>query len=329
MSYCNLPFNKIRIKSNGDVSFCCIQDAILGNLLKSSLEDIWMGQISEEVRSAVNSGNMHYSCASKFCPHEFSKRKPETSSPMNLPMFIDLDLPNTHCNIGGKNPNKKNPACIMCPRSSIKFKPEEDRVNDICLKIKKYIINLRKIHIQGIAEPFWKNRIFEVMDLLELQKHPKVIVSTFTNATLFKESQQDKFLSIPSSFIYFSLDAATSETYKKIRILDVFELVIKNIKRYNIKKSSNQKSVLACNVNLHNLSETTEIVKIGKQLNFNWVEFNSTDPCDDSMKDFCCNRNNNYLFKEKQKEIESISHKIGIKVSFIKPIFKNFGIKLC
>ena len=216
----------------------------------------------------------------------------------------------------------------MCPRSSINFIPEKDEVEKVCFSIKNYIGKIQKLHIQGIAEPFWKDRIFEVMEILETKKYPNLKISTFTNGTVFNDSKQDRFLSECSySLVYFSLDASSKEKYKKIRILDAFDHVVKNIEKYNKKKNERHNSVLCCNVNIHNLNETNEIVKLGKNLNFDWIEFNSTDPCDKNM-DFVVNFKNNNLFAQKQKEIENLGKEIKIDVRFIKPISRNFYLKI-
>ena len=323
-AFCNLPFTKLRIKSNGDVSFCCIQKAILGNIIQNTLNEIWNGDIAKDVRKITNSGDMHNSCFRRFCPHEIKQRYPGNSVALPQPEYIDLDLPNTHCNVGGINPNQEHPACIMCPRSSTNFIPEDDRVDEICDKLTGYISHLKKLHIQGIAEPFWKGRIFQTIDRLKFEDHKnKVVLSTFTNGTLFFDKYQDQFIKkCPLSLLYFSLDAATPETYKKIRVLDAFNSVIDNIKSYNSKRNKvTQMMIITYNVNVINLEESFQVLKIAKDCGADAIEFNSTDPCDDQMKAFTVNSFNSKKFRIKQIEIEQECKKLKLNYKFIKPIF--------
>jgi hypothetical protein len=150
-TFCTLPFTRIRITSEGDVGFCCIHKPVVGNVLLQSFEDIWHGPLAEEVRKVTTQNKLRSSCAGRNCPYEFAQRKYQMAVKSPYPTRIDLDLPNTHCNIGGTNPSQDSPACIMCPRSSIYFRPEEDRVMEICERIKPYIRHLSNLHIQAVS----------------------------------------------------------------------------------------------------------------------------------------------------------------------------------
>lgn len=312
------------------MGFCCIQKPTVGNILESSFEDVWNGAVAKDVRAVTERGKLHESCDTGFCPYAYQQRAAAKGNKLEYPRFIDLDLPNTHCNIGGTEPSPESPACVMCPRSAIDFRPEEDRLDAICDEIKPYLIHVKKLHIQGIAEPFWKRKVFEVLDRLEFEKHHnRILFSTFTNATIFNKKIVSEYTRrCPKSYTYISLDAATAETYEKIRRVKAFNTVVENTIEFGINRKPNQFLICANNINTFNVGEVTGMIDIAVKARADWVEFNSTDPCDHTMVEFTVNQKNRELFAEAESKIQKHAAKTGMAVRFIKPLTRGIKPKL-
>src|SRR5574343_2081159 len=96
-------------------------DAYIGNILEQNFDDIWLSNLAEEIRQETLDGNLHKKCQCPGCPYlPLKKPYPKQNVVYNeYPTFLEIDLPNTHCNVGGLNPNPiTSPACIMCERAS-------------------------------------------------------------------------------------------------------------------------------------------------------------------------------------------------------------------
>jgi hypothetical protein len=244
-AFCDMPFNRVRVTAQGDVAMCCwmrpgpfqnSEDIHLGNLLKNKFDDIWFGEAAEKVRLDTKDGILSERCRCPGCP--FLSLKPPYPK-QNIvygeyPVFLEIDLPNSHCNIGGARPDPvKSPACVMCERASPLFKPEEDHLLEVLSKIVHLVPNLVQIHIQGVAEPFWKDLIFKILDVLVFDNHKdRITVSTTTNATLLNARNRERYLNrVPHSITNVSLDAASPQTYQGIRILGgkAFERVLEHL----------------------------------------------------------------------------------------------------
>jgi MoaA/NifB/PqqE/SkfB family radical SAM enzyme len=321
-TFCTLPFSRIRITSEGNVGFCCIHKPIVGNILEKSFDEIWNGPLAEEVREVTKRNKLHSSCAGRYCPYEFGPRQYSSIVKHEYPIRIDLDLPNTHCNIGGTNPSIDSPACIMCPRSSVYFQPEEDKVLQICEKIKPYLAYVNNLHIQGIAEPFWKGKLFETLDALEFEKHKnRIEFSTFTNGTIFSKKVREEYLKrCPKSVTYISMDAATDATYRKIRIVDSFKKMQENFIAFGKERGTSNKLVSANNINAFNVSEIASMIDLAKLANVDWIEFNSTDANDENMLKFVINEDNQHLFKNAEKIIENKCKELNISYKILKSL---------
>ena len=109
-AFCDMPFNRCRITAEGNVAMCCFQrpdplrperDAYLGNLLNNTFDEIWFGEDAEKIRLDTRDGILSNKCKCPGCPYMSSRHPyPKKNIVYNeYPVFLEIDLPNTHCNI--------------------------------------------------------------------------------------------------------------------------------------------------------------------------------------------------------------------------------------
>lgn len=68
---CSRPWQNIIVSADGNVRFCCHTNALLGNLKKQSFEQIWNGEIAQNIREKFLENNIPQSC--RTCPiHDWS-----------------------------------------------------------------------------------------------------------------------------------------------------------------------------------------------------------------------------------------------------------------
>lgn len=334
-SFCEFPFNRIRVTAEGNVSMCCFQrpdpleseaNAYLGNILDQTFDEIWFSDLCEDIRRETREGRLHKQCQCPGCP-VLSLNKPYPTEHVvynEYPNFLEIDLPNTHCNVGGKNPGPKSPACVMCERSAPFFRPEKDRLVEVLDRIKHVVSNLHQIHIQGIAEPFFPtqggNLLFEVMDALGYEEHKdQITISVTTNATIFKESIRKEYLRrAPNSITNFSIDAASPETFRAIRIFDCFENVLENMYAFD-KERVREKQYLRVhnNINTMNIHEVVPMVHIANRAHAECVEFNPTNGFNHKIlvNDSNCGR-----FNRAQEDIIAACDRIGQPYKMLRPL---------
>lgn len=178
---------------------CCYQITQLGSVYeKRSLIDIWRSPLAQSIRDTTTKGNLHSVCSSwNVCPFIVQKREPRpirAYKNCEYPTHLEICLPDFWCNIGGVEPSDKNPACIMCIRNH--RKPEQKDITDlICQKALPLMPHLRHLSVLGIAEPFWKDRCFEIFEQLGFAKYKHQIqFETNTNCTLLTPKVIARFL---------------------------------------------------------------------------------------------------------------------------------------
>lgn len=322
--FCEYPFQRLKFTPEGDVTMCCWhQRKCLGNILRNSLEEIWNGELANEIRQSTSQGVMHKTCRVESCPYFHQKELPLKQIEMkSYPTSFEIDLPTQHCNIGGENPSEKNPACFMCERH-LNFQPQKDRLNEVCRAIQPYVRHVNWIHIQGIAEPFWKDRIFEIIDLLGVSQYSdRIGITTTTNGTVMTEKRRRRFLELPISCITWSLDAASPDIYKKVRRVDMYPQIVRNLKAYCQERTSeNQWVNIHNNINTVNIGDVVGMVELAAEAGVDQLDFNATY----GVPDVCVNEKNFHLFQEAQRKIMEASIRLGVNVTFMRDLVLDFG----
>ncbi len=161
--------------------------------------------------------------------HIYSTRDPEILKFLYenrpLPSFIEVET-STHCNL----------KCTMCEHT---YWNEENQnmTYEQFVHILNQFPRLKWVGLTGIGESYL-NPDFEKM--LTEAKRRGLFIENFDNFTLLDEEHARKLVELKVDKLYVSLDAATKETYEKIRVGAKWETVIENIKTLNrIKKENN------------------------------------------------------------------------------------------
>lgn len=331
-AYCSFPYTKFKVTSEGNVALCCrMRSDTLGNILTSSFEEIWNGKLITEIRQAVQTNEMHPSCARRgTCQYLFGNRREKKFELAwnGMPKKLEIDLPNTHCNIGAEIPTAERPGCLMCPRSDTNFKPHANLLDIILPKVKFLMEYIDELHIQGIAEPFYKDYVFDMLDQLEYDKFKdKITYITYTNGTLLNSRIRKKFLTrVPKSILRFSIDAGSPEVYQKIRRIDGYEVVIDNLINYGKERKKGQQLHINNNINEINLKDCPEMLRIAKKAKVDGITLISTMSCFeetlDGIKtaDFMVNELGAKKFKVMQRKLVNQAKKLGVNLFFVRPL---------
>jgi MoaA/NifB/PqqE/SkfB family radical SAM enzyme len=142
-----------------------------------------------------------------------------------FPLYMQVEL-NQICNL-------RCPMCsITIPKARQKYITEErmnwDTYKKIIIEGEKY--GCPSMNPQGTNEPLLDPKFEDYIKFAS--QHGFIDISMNTNATLLSEERANKLLESGVTRLRFSLDAATKETYEKIRIGAKFEPVMKNIERF-------------------------------------------------------------------------------------------------
>jgi radical SAM protein with 4Fe4S-binding SPASM domain len=123
--------------------------------------------------------------------------------------------------------NRCNSKCNICVRTF----HENERLRDLSFEEFKGIVDsfpgLERVVLHGIGEPLL-NR--DIMNMIRYLKSREVYVLFNSNASILDEKIQRGLIESDLDEYRVSIDSATPETYQKMRGVDFFEKVIKNLR---------------------------------------------------------------------------------------------------
>jgi hypothetical protein len=331
-AFCDLPFTKLIINGTGEVSMCCYQLEQLGKLTEDeTLLTIWNSHKATQIRNATMERRLHRVCTSwNNCPFQVMEKNDKkflVHEDLKFPTYLEICLPNTHCNIGGELPSDENPACIMCCRN-YDFKPQPNLTNEFCEKAKPIMKYLNRLCILGIAEPFWKDAIFDALDHCGYHDYKdQITVETNTNITCLYPKNTDRWLeTVEKSSISFSMDAASSETYKKIRRIDGFEHLVDHVKYYIQKRdefggADQHKAIIYNNINILNVHEMEHMVEIAVDCEVDQIVMIPTHDQSGrvNMGELLMNPKNVDIFAKNAELAMKRSHQLGMWLVYAAP----------
>ncbi|MDQ3239055.1 MAG: radical SAM protein [bacterium] len=153
----------------------------------------------------------------------------------NFPMSINLETTN-HCNL----------RCIMCPRhlTDRGFGLMDDSLYQKLIDEIAENGGVQVLTLIKDGESLIHPRVHELIKYAKDRKAAKRI-EIFSNAILLDEDRGIKLIEAGLDVLNISLDAMDSETYKKIKGRDQYDVVVKNTKRFaEIKREMGKKKPL-------------------------------------------------------------------------------------
>ncbi len=139
--------------------------------------------------------------------------------PLNKPLYVNIDTSGV-CNL----------KCIMCVQNVEGLAPPSEKEKFLPIEVveKLYEQVCPKILILGsVGEPLLNKDIVEFLKIATRNKSKTLMT---TNGLLLNKEMAVKLVDNGIHLIKISIDAATNETYKKIRQSNDFEKLIQNIK---------------------------------------------------------------------------------------------------
>lgn len=173
-----------------------------------------------------------------------------------------------------------NLACKMCSmHEQKKFLLSQGRRTDIdSAAIKKVIKETKEIGTKTLlfigGEPFLRKDLFDLIDYAKSLSLNSIIV---TNGVLLNQERIKACFASGVDWLSISLDAATEDTFRKIRGENILGEIVKNIELLNqlkkdMKKESPRISAV-CTIMNDNLEELPEVASLCKKLGIERIIF--------------------------------------------------------
>lgn len=181
----------------------------------------------------------------------------------STPRMITLET-SSRCNL----------RCVMCPHAINAVQRPRHLDVEIVQRLGRFIHQSSSLQLHGIGEPLASPGFWQTLDFIPI---PEVCDSSInTNLTVLDEKRLARLHNSNLKIINVSLDAATTETYQKIRGFD-FSVVLNNLQRLIEMKRQSQRRfpLLYLNMTLmrSNIEEAVAFVRLAKRVEADLVCF--------------------------------------------------------
>jgi molybdenum cofactor biosynthesis enzyme MoaA len=316
--YCLRPFTDIDITYYNITSSCCeswLPDFNAGDIEKRTLMEIWNSELILRHRRSVLDGSYRY-CSKERCPFLLSEdhqlftqdelqavldadeRELELEPPLKrirqfapwiryiLERKVRLDILPANYNLGYDE--TCNLRCPSCRSQNIVHTQGKEYIRRLKIHQKVFkeiekngFERVRNFVVSGAGDPFLSRIFQELLFKFDGTKYPLLKFMIMTNGVLLTPETWEKMSKIHANIdnIFISIDAATPETYRKIRINGDFERLVKNIEFLGRKRKENKLNqlILALVVQKNNYKEMADVVAIAKKYHVDRVNFSSLD----------------------------------------------------
>ncbi len=244
----------------------------------------------------------------------------------NHPLFIEamageeIDYPErltlemtSYCNL----------KCWMCPKTAGHVNTPQNRVIEgrVVEEVKKILPKIEVLQLSGLwGEVFLHPEVY--LNILKDAKEAGCVVSTISNGTLLKKEIAEKLVSLGLDNLTISIDAATPETYKRIRVGGDFKTLIKNLKRLQKikkKKKSERPAVQFAFVGMkQNIDELPGLVKLAASLGVKSVILQGMGEYEDTEGE-SLTYHHRELGKEVYEKAAELGRRLGVDVGLFPP----------
>lgn len=224
---CNTMLNHLEVTGNGDTRYCCttfVRHGV-GNILGKSADEFWHSKMHKILCLSTENKTFSF-CDKSMCPlfipanNEPEKHKIENENYQKMKPFPEtLALGyDTSCNL----------SCSTCRKELHFAKGEElETVNEITDKvIEEYLPNCKFLILAGNGEVFASPAYRKIYESSDSQ-----YIRLLSNGTMFTPANWERFARGKTGKIMLtvSVDAATKETYERIRRNGNFDRLKENM----------------------------------------------------------------------------------------------------
>jgi len=271
------------IRPNGDVLVCCYgwtNGYTLGNVNRQGFEEIWNSSAAQAMRASIHDGTFRY-CHLDKCGRY---AKGELSSREMLEK--NADLINSKQVVLDYGPEEMglnyDPSCnLACPscRTGLEFAPPEAVSSLIAFQnsviSSRYFKQARRIRATGTGDVFASKVYAHLFSRVNQEEFPNLTFQLRTNGILLTPRKWEEIKNVHYAItqIIISIDAATEETYEKVRGKGFKKLMANLDFLRSIKADYRFTSKLCFVMQQANYLEIPDFVRLGKRFEVDEVLF--------------------------------------------------------
>jgi MoaA/NifB/PqqE/SkfB family radical SAM enzyme len=224
--WCIDPFVKFTALERGAVNLCCTNwmNEPVGSFVEDDFDHLWNSDVALDIRRSIHDGSFQY-CNKMACPYLKEQRLPaasEVTAPYDMEV-VEKQAVGMPVVYPRKVVLSEDPICnLTCPSCRTEQKKADEdqlvRFEEVVFPklMETYTAELR---ICGNGDPFASQHYMRLMKSLDPKVNKLRRLSILTNGVLFSPRVWETLSNLQGYRVVMnvSIDAATPETYAKVR----------------------------------------------------------------------------------------------------------------
>jgi hypothetical protein len=273
----------------GETFLCCPNwlNKPVGNLLRSSVEELWNGRAAADIRRSILDGSFEY-CSRSQCPYLQTQSGPvqpvaEVADPL-MRRVIDEQLtmlPWGPLEINASYDRSCNLSCPSCRTHVIMEHDRHDEIMEVQRKLNDEALKqARLLYITGSGDPFGSPFFRSWLQTMKRADMPALeTIHLHTNALLWTPRVWETIpeeIRVLVRIAEISIDAATAATYAENRQGGHFDRLLQNLEFISAELRARgplEWLGISMVVQRNNFQEMAEFVRLGQQFNVDSIYF--------------------------------------------------------
>ena len=281
---CKEPFKRFDVGPSGETLLCCGHwlPTPIGNIMNQEVGDVLNSHAARKIRASMLDGSFKY-CNHLECSaliQGYLPRKQDVTDPV-LRRAIDT---------GELNVDKVeqmlfafDQSCnLSCPSCRVERITEKPAIRDVktevvTRKLMPLLAGMKLLDINPAGEVFSSKPSRRILEMVNRQDCPDLIIDIISNGTLFTEKEWANLPNLKGMVraVRVSTDGATKPTFEKLRRLASWEVFVKNMDFLGGLRAKGEIAQLKMSFTyqVDNFREMKDFVAFGQRFNADFVIF--------------------------------------------------------
>lgn len=276
--FCQQPFANLEVNQWGQARTCCAywMNKSIGNIKTKPIEDVINSEQAQKIRASILDGSFKF-CNKMTCPLIQGNCLPKKED-VTDPYYKDIiDNNRTHINtvryvnfLWDLSCNLECPSCRKMKILNVKGDDYQQSL-DIQNSVINYVFNSNTqdeviFNITGSGDPFGSKIFRDFLIDFDGTKYPHIKINLQTNGVMFTKKMWELMSKCHDNIgtVLVSIDAATEETYDKVRVGGDWKILMSNLDMLSTLRTNNQIDHLRLDfvVQLENYKEMVPAVNL-------------------------------------------------------------------
>lgn len=281
---CPEPFKRFDVGPSGETLLCCGHwlPTPIGNIMTQEVGDVLNSHAARKIRASMLDGSFKY-CNHLECSaliQGYLPKKQDVTEPV-LRRAIDhgeLNVDKVEQMLFAFD-QSCNLSCPSCRVERIIEKPaiRDVKTEIVTKKLMPLLSGLKLLDINPAGEVFSSKPSRRILELVNRQDCPDLVIDIISNGTLFTEKEWANLPNLKGMVraVRVSTDGATKPTFEKLRRLASWEVFIRNMEFLGSLRASGEirQFKMSFTYQLENFREMKEFIEFGSRFNVDFVIF--------------------------------------------------------